>query len=478
VELETREKFMKISLIVIALLVSAVSVVRARYVTPTAVNPLNQAGTYTPEQQMQTAIANQQWQAQQNVTVAKKVASQAAEFAKQAAAYAKQVSDYTNEAAKETVGYAETAADYARQAQYDASPNSVLVFNGLASVEKDADNAKQAAGKAEISSVVAGLEHERDVTIAKARAIKYNPSITDLESQAAAFNRKAESLEVIKNSFFVTNFNVKPGPNHRVVNAQTYDINRSDLWGSPSEMAGFQSHANENFRLLTYLAKVETVDRNKIQCGVYAQAHWPPVANGEVESENMVQEIVIYHYPNAESLVSGQLLGDCRCMRVGNYNDHGISYAAFDCGVQATKGVTEVVPGSPDAATLKSIEDNIIQLSAVKLKLSQVEGDFDKERESIVAESEAKIIDVPNVLAKKAKDKADAKKQTVVDKVVKYNQDLADKGDEYGLLRMGERYRDGDGVPKDLAKAKDYLTRAAAAGSPTAADELKALPGD
>jgi TPR repeat protein len=43
---------------------------------------------------------------------------------------------------------------------------------------------------------------------------------------------------------------------------------------------------------------------------------------------------------------------------------------------------------------------------------------------------------------------------------------------------MGERYRDGDGVPKDLAKAKDYLTRAAAAGSPTAADELKALPGD
>jgi hypothetical protein len=63
-------------------------------------------------------------------------------------------------------------------------------------------------------------------------------------------------------------------------------------------------------------------------------------------------------------------------------------------------------------------------------------------------------------------------------RVLKYNQDLADKGDEYGLLRMGERYRDGDGVPKDLAKAKDYLTRAAAAGSPTAADELKALPGD
>jgi hypothetical protein len=58
---------------------------------------------------------------------------------------------------------------------------------------------------------------------------------------------------------------------------------------------------------------------------------------------------------------------------------------------------------------------------------------------------------------------------------VKFNQDLADKGDAYGMLRMGERYRDGDGVPKDLNKARDYLTKAAAAGSPSAADELSKL---
>ena len=40
---------------------------------------------------------------------------------------------------------------------------------------------------------------------------------------------------------------------------------------------------------------------------------------------------------------------------------------------------------------------------------------------------------------------------------------------------MGERYRDGEGVEKEMAKARDFLQRAAATGLPTAADELKAL---
>lgn len=71
-----------------------------------------------------------------------------------------------------------------------------------------------------------------------------------------------------------------------------------------------------------------------------------------------------------------------------------------------------------------------------------------------------------------------AKASAIKNRVLKANQDAADKGDEYGLLRMGERYRDGDGVPKDLTKARDYLTKAAAAGSPTAADELKQLPAN
>lgn len=77
--------------------------------------------------------------------------------------------------------------------------------------------------------------------------------------------------------------------------------------------------------------------------------------------------------------------------------------------------------------------------------------------------------------ADKAKAKADAERKAAQDKALRYNQDLADKGDAYGLMRMGERYRDGEGVPKDLAKARDYLSKAVTAGEPSAADELSRL---
>lgn len=59
---------------------------------------------------------------------------------------------------------------------------------------------------------------------------------------------------------------------------------------------------------------------------------------------------------------------------------------------------------------------------------------------------------------------------------LKANQDAAAKNDAYGLMRMGERYRDGDGVEKDLVKAREYLQKAADAGSPTAKDDLLKLP--
>ena len=58
---------------------------------------------------------------------------------------------------------------------------------------------------------------------------------------------------------------------------------------------------------------------------------------------------------------------------------------------------------------------------------------------------------------------------------MKSDQAEAEKGDAYGLLRMGERYRDGDGVEKDSTKAEEYLTKAAKAGSPAAVRALADL---
>lgn len=77
------------------------------------------------------------------------------------------------------------------------------------------------------------------------------------------------------------------------------------------------------------------------------------------------------------------------------------------------------------------------------------------------------------IAAQRKKDEANKKKGE--DNALKYNQKLAAQGDAYGLLRMGERYRDGDGVETNLTLAKIYLQRAINAGSIDASNELKAL---
>ncbi|HLV79971.1 MAG TPA: hypothetical protein VKT32_06790 [Chthonomonadaceae bacterium] len=52
---------------------------------------------------------------------------------------------------------------------------------------------------------------------------------------------------------------------------------------------------------------------------------------------------------------------------------------------------------------------------------------------------------------------------------------LANGGDAYGALRMGERYRDGQGVPQSDAKAQEFFARAASQGDIAAAVLLASL---
>jgi TPR repeat protein len=53
--------------------------------------------------------------------------------------------------------------------------------------------------------------------------------------------------------------------------------------------------------------------------------------------------------------------------------------------------------------------------------------------------------------------------------------DLAEKGHAYSEYCLGARYRDGFGVPKDLAKAREWLEKAASQGLGSAKIELHAL---
>lgn len=69
-----------------------------------------------------------------------------------------------------------------------------------------------------------------------------------------------------------------------------------------------------------------------------------------------------------------------------------------------------------------------------------------------------------------------ARKKATAQNALEANEDAAAAGDAYGLLRMGERYRDGDGVETNLVKARVYFLRAADAGNQDATNELAKLP--
>jgi hypothetical protein len=74
---------------------------------------------------------------------------------------------------------------------------------------------------------------------------------------------------------------------------------------------------------------------------------------------------------------------------------------------------------------------------------------------------------------------ASASTDTKVDpatRILNWQQDIAAKGDVYGELQMGLRYRDGNGVEENLDKAREWLQKAADQGDTDAAAALAKLP--
>ncbi len=67
------------------------------------------------------------------------------------------------------------------------------------------------------------------------------------------------------------------------------------------------------------------------------------------------------------------------------------------------------------------------------------------------------------------------KKSEAEAKVLAWHQELASQGDAYGQYKMGLRYLNGDGVPKDEQAGRDLLAKSAAQGNPDAAAELTRL---
>ena len=75
-----------------------------------------------------------------------------------------------------------------------------------------------------------------------------------------------------------------------------------------------------------------------------------------------------------------------------------------------------------------------------------------------------------------AKTEAQKKKAEMDAAIVKFEMEKSEKSSDLYQYRVGLRYLNGNGVPKDLAKARDYLSEAAAQGNKEAAAELAKLP--
>jgi hypothetical protein len=176
------------------------------------------------------------------------------------------------------------------------------------------------------------------------------------------------------------------------------------------------------------------------------------------------------------------------------YEMDGENFMAIEVGVKtfttvlgAGRTVTELDYGEPcerPKGGEKIEAEALAPPPGAQIQAQKIESEITENRNAAsaakkrVADFVQQIEDDKIMAVVKRKQHQDLMKETAKQNALKFNQDLADKGDAYGLFRMGERYRDGEGVPKDFTKARDYLTKAAAAGSPTAEDDLKKLPSN
>jgi hypothetical protein len=485
---------MKTSLHLIVLLYFVTSAALAqRRVVPSSGGLLEGDPTQmTPLQQMQANQANQQWQQQQIVAAAQKSAAQAAAYAKQAADSAAQAAAYNNEQSKQTAEYAAAAANDAERAKMAARSNmrdGSIFLEQAALAKQAADSAAQEARQAEISLAGAKLENERDESVATLKS-KYSSSIAELEAQAAIAKQKIQQLGQ-KASELEGQRSQSEAENAHLRAKQLFQP--KDPW---RKLDGKVCNAKDESWFL-FTGKILEVRPN----GILVDGDFgPPLEAGFGERVFFVENFPAQTYPFAdgeaitatmnlvahmsEKASTYQFTNTTIDLRVNTVRrlDYGNIVTSPPPDL-AQKWNNILIGGSENSEVAKALADNQEQqaeakkeLTAIESKLAQISSDFDKEKQPIIAEYEAKIKDVPNVVAREVKAKEDAKKQAITDKVLKNNQDLADKGDAYGLLRMGQRYRDGEGVEKDLTKARDYLTKAAAAGSQTADDELKKLP--
>lgn len=137
---------------------------------------------------------------------------------------------------------------------------------------------------------------------------------------------------------------VKPGPYLRVVNGVTYNIAYSKLWGDISKHEGLgvammrYDVTDADFRLS---GAVRLFNGTTVFYDIFREYDAHDYSTGRTgqfqkTSQEFVKTVVILNCQNTEKLVTGES-ANFICMKTTNYvNSSGVSFAAYDCGVQAT----------------------------------------------------------------------------------------------------------------------------------------------
>ncbi len=123
--------------------------------------------------------------------------------------------------------------------------------------------------------------------------------------------------------------------------------------------------------------------------------------------------------------------------------------------------------GRPNSAELSPAQQELLRQ---KEEEAAAKREAEKQRQQAALTAQGIALEYWNQ-SPEAKQRAEENQE----KALRYNMDLASKGDDYGEYRMGQRYRDGENVPRDLDKAREWLAKAAAHGNKPAARELAQL---
>jgi hypothetical protein len=142
---------------------------------------------------------------------------------------------------------------------------------------------------------------------------------------------------------------VAPGPYLRIVDGQLYNTFYSKKWDYIWRLAHSSPRPYSNPDLNHSIAssvEVEKISSDKILCNVYEDEFQPEIYTGSLTliGKTFIKTIIVYNYPNAETLVSGNPISgagypekqEVRCIRVKNYMSENESYEAYDCGIQST----------------------------------------------------------------------------------------------------------------------------------------------